>query len=96
MFSFYLFGIVILNILDLATTKIALSLGAIEVNPVMNSIVNTDLFILIKIIVPILVAIHLYRRSKVDLKRVLLCSKITFYIYLTVVVLNIITLIRMR
>ncbi|WP_041701434.1 DUF5658 family protein [Gottschalkia acidurici] len=75
----------ILNILDLISTKIAINLGAAEVNPIMSLIVDSKLFIIVKILVPIAISLWLYRKSKYNYNRVLLTSKTIVGMYVFVV-----------
>jgi len=58
---------VLANVADLVLTRTALSLGAVEANPIMALFIGGSLWsvILLKVVVPVLISFLLIRRRKV-------------------------------
>lgn len=85
----------ILNIFDAITTKISLDLGAKELNPLMDYLINLTsiyIFIIIKIILVLLASILFY----IYINKIILVLLILVYIYVLVVSHNIIGIINLK
>lgn len=95
-------GFIILNILDVITTYIGLSLGCVEANPIMRKIIHdVPLVIALKTIVPCIIAIRLCtvcnKTNKYRYKRrALMALRISNIIYIAVVISNTISAILMK
>ena len=81
-----LVGTAAFNVADYLLTNLALSLGYRELNPVMDLVVHTPYFRLIKVVLIPLMLYFIWRHRHLAGRRVLLYAWIAFLVYLLLMI----------